>query len=134
MGVDTFGERHGTGVSHNLLDHGLVYMGLCQHGDAGVPGTVWRLVISKLLHQGCEVTVVVVPVIKVLLIRRVEQIFTLETVPHRFAISHRNRYMVEISDVVVVYGLHNWGGAATKLRCDKQKKKHIISYCDQMGS
>ena len=79
MGVDTFGERHGTGVSHNLLDHGLVYMGLCQHGDAGVPGTVRRLVISKLLHQRCEVTVVVVPVIKVLLIRRVEQIFTLRT-------------------------------------------------------
>ena len=48
VGVDTFGERHGTGVSHNLLDHGLVYMGLCEHGDAGVPGTVWRLVISKL--------------------------------------------------------------------------------------
>ena len=60
MGVDTSGERHGTGVPHNLLDHGLVYMGLCQHGDAGVPGTVWRLVISKLLHQGCEVTIVVV--------------------------------------------------------------------------
>ena len=50
VGVDTFGERHGTGVSHNLLDHGLVYMGLCQHGDAGVPGTVRRLVISKLLR------------------------------------------------------------------------------------
>jgi len=29
VGVDTFGERHGTGVPHNLLDHGLVYMGLC---------------------------------------------------------------------------------------------------------
>ena len=50
VGVDTFGERHGTGVSDNLLDHGLVYMGLCQHGDAGVPGTVRRLVISKLLR------------------------------------------------------------------------------------
>ena len=84
VGVDTFGERHGTGVSHNLLDHGLVYMGFCQHGDAGVPGTVRRLVISKLLHQGCEVTVVVVPVIKVLLIRRVEQIFTLRTFVPRF--------------------------------------------------
>ena len=29
VGVDTFGERHGTGVSDNLLDRGLVYMGLC---------------------------------------------------------------------------------------------------------
>ena len=49
-----------------------------------MPGTVRRLVISKLLHQGCEVTVVVVPVIKVLLIRRVEQIFTLRTFVPRF--------------------------------------------------
>ena len=47
-------------------------------------GTVRRLVISKLLHQGCEVTVVVVLVIKVLLIRRVEQIFTLGTFVPRF--------------------------------------------------
>ena len=29
VGVDTFGERHGTGVSHNLLDHGLIHMGFC---------------------------------------------------------------------------------------------------------
>ena len=73
MGVDTFSERHGTGVPHNLLDHGLVYMGLCQHGDAAVQGTVRRLVISKLHHQGSEVTVEDDPVIKVLMIRRVEQ-------------------------------------------------------------
>ena len=84
MGIDTFSERHGTGVSNNLLDRGLVYMGFCQHGDAGMPGTVWRLVISKLLHQGCEVTVIVVPVIKVLLIWRMEQIFTLRTFVPRF--------------------------------------------------
>ena len=49
VGIDTFGERHGTRVSHNLLDHGLVYVRLCQHGDAGVPGTVWRLVIVRVL-------------------------------------------------------------------------------------
>ena len=58
----------------------------------------------------------------------------LETVPRRFAISHRNRWMVEASDVVVAYVLHDWGGAATTLRCAKQKKKHIISYRDEMGS
>lgn len=57
----------------------------------------------------------------------------LETVPRRFAISHRNRWMVEASDVVVAYVLHDWGGAATTLRCAKQKKKHIISYRDEMG-
>ena len=58
----------------------------------------------------------------------------LETVPRRFAISHRNRWMVEVSDVVVVYVLHDWGGAATTLRCAKQKAKQIISYCDGVGS
>lgn len=58
----------------------------------------------------------------------------LETVPRRFAISHRNRWMVEASDVVVAYVLHDWGGAATTLRCAKQKKKQIISYRDEIGS
>lgn len=58
----------------------------------------------------------------------------LETVPRRFAISHRNRWMVESADVLVAYVLHDWGGAATTLRCAKQKKKQIISYRDEMGS
>ena len=58
----------------------------------------------------------------------------LETVPPRFAISYRNRWMVEAADVVVAYVLHDWGGAATTLRCAKQKEKQIISYCDTMGS
>ena len=57
----------------------------------------------------------------------------LETVPRRFAISHRNRWMVESADVVVAYVLHDWGGAATTLRCVRQKKKQIISYRDEMG-
>ena len=58
----------------------------------------------------------------------------LETTPRRFSISHRNRWMVEASDVVVAYVLHDWGGAATTLRCAKQKKKQIISYRDEIGS
>lgn len=58
----------------------------------------------------------------------------LETVPRRFAISYRNRWMVESADVVVAYVLHDWGGAATTLRCAKQKKKQIISYCDELSS
>ena len=58
----------------------------------------------------------------------------LETVPRRFAIFHRNRWMVESADVVVAYVLHDWGRAATTLRCAKQKKKQIISYRDEMGS
>ena len=37
----------------------------------------------------------------------------LEAVPRRFAITHRNRWMVDVADVVVAYVLHDWGGAAT---------------------
>lgn len=56
---------------------------------------------------------------------------SLESVPRRFAISRRNRWMVESSDVIVAYVMHDWGGAAAMLRCAKQKKKCIISYCDK---
>ena len=51
----------------------------------------------------------------------------LETVPRRFAISHRNRWMV-------AYVLHEWGGAAATLRCARKKKKQIISYFDEVDS
>lgn len=54
----------------------------------------------------------------------------LETVPRRFAISHRNRWIVEVSDVVVAYVLHDWGGAATTLRYAKQKKKKILLFAN----
>lgn len=56
----------------------------------------------------------------------------LETVPRRFAISRRNRWMVESSDVVVAYVLHTWGGAAATLRCARQKRKQIILYEDKV--
>ena len=36
----------------------------------------------------------------------------LETVPKRFAISWRNKWMIQQSDVVVTYVTHNFGGAA----------------------
>lgn len=55
----------------------------------------------------------------------------LETVPPRFAISHRNRWMVDASHVVVAYVLHDWGGAAATLQYAKRKKKRIISYKEE---
>ena len=57
----------------------------------------------------------------------------LETVPRRYAIPRRNRWMVQSSDIVVAYVLHDWGGAAATLRCAIQKKKQILSYCDEVG-
>lgn len=36
----------------------------------------------------------------------------LETVPKRFAISRRNKWMIQQSDIVVTHVTHNFGGAA----------------------
>ena len=36
----------------------------------------------------------------------------IENVPRRFAISWRNRWMIEQSDFVISYTTHSWGGAA----------------------
>ena len=50
----------------------------------------------------------------------------LEGVPLRYAISQRNRWMVDTADVVVSYVIHSYGGAATTLRYAEQKKKRVI--------
>ena len=49
----------------------------------------------------------------------------LEKVPPRFVISKRNERMVEMSDVVVAYVTHGWGGAAKTLEYAKRKRKVI---------
>ena len=54
----------------------------------------------------------------------------LETVPRRFAISRRNRWMVDADDAVVAYVFHDWGGVAATLRYAKQKAERILSYID----
>ena len=52
----------------------------------------------------------------------------LENVPPRYAISRRNRWLIENSDVVVAYVQHSWGGAATTLSYTKRKGKAVITY------
>ena len=52
----------------------------------------------------------------------------LEKVPRRYAISRRNRWMVDQADVVVAYVIHEWGGAATTLRYAEAKKKTILRF------
>ena len=51
----------------------------------------------------------------------------LETVPKRFAISWRNKWMIQESDVVVTYITHSWGGAAQFADLAKRKKKRVIN-------
>lgn len=48
--------------------------------------------------------------------------------PQRYAITHRNRYMVDKADFVVSYVLHGWGGAVQTLEYAKQKRKSIVLY------
>ena len=54
----------------------------------------------------------------------------LETVPKRYAIVYRNRWMIDNSDVLVAYVLHDWGGAAKALEYAERKEKQIIRYIE----
>ncbi len=54
----------------------------------------------------------------------------LEKVPYRFAISKRNEWMVDNSDLVIAFVSHSWGGAATTYRYAIRKKKQIINLAD----
>ena len=51
----------------------------------------------------------------------------IETVPKRFAISWRNKWMVNNSDYVVSYINHDWGGAAQFVELARRKKKIIYN-------
>ena len=50
----------------------------------------------------------------------------IEHVPRRFAIVHRKRWMVDVSDVVIAYVQHDWGGAYQTLSYAEHKGKMII--------
>lgn len=50
----------------------------------------------------------------------------LENVPRRFAITHRNRWMIDASDCVVTYVAHGWGGAAQFAELAEKKGKRVI--------
>ena len=51
----------------------------------------------------------------------------IENVPLRYAISARNKWMVEKSDLVIAYVNHSWGGAFSACRVAKAKGKKIIN-------
>lgn len=54
----------------------------------------------------------------------------IEDKPKRYAISYRNKYMVEKADYVVAYVLHGWGGAYTTYKYAKRKGKRIFNLTD----
>ena len=51
----------------------------------------------------------------------------IENVHPRFAISWRNKWMLDRSDYVVTYITHSWGGAAQFAEMAEQQKKSIIT-------
>lgn len=51
----------------------------------------------------------------------------LENVPYRFAISHRNKWMMQKADIVIAYVVREHGGAFAALRQAKIFNKIIIN-------
>lgn len=51
----------------------------------------------------------------------------LETVPPKFAIYHRNLWMIEQADTVITYIEHLWGGAARFYKIAAKKGKRTIN-------
>ena len=51
----------------------------------------------------------------------------LERIPPKFAILHRNKWMVEKADLVISYITHGWGGAYQTYRHAQRKNKPIFN-------
>lgn len=54
----------------------------------------------------------------------------IESVHPRYAISWRNKWMVNESDVVIAYITHSWGGAFRYVELAQKKGKAIINIAD----
>ena len=54
----------------------------------------------------------------------------IEHVPPKFAISYRNRFMVEQADCVIAYIEHSWGGAYQTYQYAKRKGKTIFNLAE----
>ena len=55
----------------------------------------------------------------------------LESVPRKFAILKRNKWMVEEADLVIASVKYSWGGAAKTLEYAKRKNKTIINLAEK---
>lgn len=51
----------------------------------------------------------------------------IETVPRRYAISRRNRWMLRRADYAVTYVTHSWGGAARFAEMAKKQGKTVVT-------
>ena len=54
----------------------------------------------------------------------------LEKIPQKFAITYRNRWMVDSADIIFAYITREWGGAYTSYKYALSKGKRLINlYC-----
>ena len=51
----------------------------------------------------------------------------IENKPKRYAITYRNKYMIEKADYVVAYVTHDWGGAYATYKYAKRRGKEIFN-------
>lgn len=51
----------------------------------------------------------------------------IETVPRRFAINYRNKWMIDKSDIVVNYVTRNFGGAWTCVKLSEKQGKKLVN-------
>ena len=51
----------------------------------------------------------------------------IETVPKRFAISWRNKWMIRQAQIIICYVAHGWGGAAQFVKCAESQGRRIIN-------
>lgn len=58
----------------------------------------------------------------------------LENIHPRFAISWRNKWMINESEIVVTYVTHSWGGAAQFADLARRKKKRIIDVAERWNN
>ena len=56
----------------------------------------------------------------------------IETVPKRFAISWRNKWMVRESNLIFCYITHSWGGAAQFIEYAKRQGKEVINLSEKI--
>ena len=54
----------------------------------------------------------------------------IEAIPKRFAISGRNKWMIQQADYVVTYVTHSWGGAAQFTEIAKKQRKTVFNLPD----
>ncbi|MBE6693938.1 MAG: hypothetical protein E7589_04170 [Ruminococcaceae bacterium] len=91
----------------------------------------------KSQHQNCELVFVTPYITKAQQIKMKrwmnEKLYDsivyppLENVPKRFAISRRNEWMINESDLIIAYVQHPFGGAYKALEYAKKKKKLTIN-------